>query len=200
MRHCLPGLLVFGLALSLASPALAGDEDKPAKKAEGPRKDPEGITGVSPFQELVNKGNAAYVARDFAGAIARYQEAITKRPNHPLGHYLLGQAYLADNKLSEADSAWQSALRYSDKDPVTRAKVLFVTADLRERQQKWDEAIEAWKAYGQFVGANQNAKGYPATATERQKIVEQRKDLATKYGAVKERIAQRERDAAANAK
>ncbi|MFW5739936.1 MAG: tetratricopeptide repeat protein [Myxococcota bacterium] len=209
MRHRWPGLIALGLALSVST-ALAADEDKKSdadKSADKEsaadtkeRKDPKGVQGISPFMELLNEGNAAYIARDYAGAVAKYQEALQKEPSRALGHYMLGQAFLADGKLQEADSAWQSALRYAEKEPVLKAKTLFVIADLRERQGQWEEATQAWQAYAQFVGANPNANGYPATATERQKAIETRKDLAAKYAEVKKRIAQREKDAAAKAK
>ena len=205
MRHCWPAMFAFGLAISVSSLALAADEEKTEAKEESQpagkdRKDPKGIQGISPFMERINEGNAAYIARDFPTAIGKYQEALKEEPNRALGHYMLGQAFLADKKLKEADEAWQSALRFAEKKPALKAKVLFVIADLREQQMRWDDAAEAWKAYAQFVGANPNANGYPNTATERQKTVETRKDLEAKYGKVKERIAQREKDAAAKAK
>lgn len=209
MRHRWPGLIAFGLALSFSTLAFAADEEKADGKADGkaeakeqsqpPGKDPKGIRGISPFMERINEGNAAYIARDFPTAISKYQEALKQAPNRALGHYMLGQALLADKKVQEADEAWQNALRFAEKDPVMKAKVLFVIADLREQQQRWDDAIEAWKAYAQFVGANPNANGYPNTSTERQKALETRKELETKYAKVKERIAQREKDAAAKA-
>ena len=35
----------------------------------------------------------------------------------------------------------------TEKDPALRARVLFVLADLKERQQKWDDARAAWQVY-----------------------------------------------------
>jgi tetratricopeptide (TPR) repeat protein len=205
MRHGWPGLIALGLILSVSSVSFAGDGDKeePKKASEADakaRKDPKGIQGISPFMELINQGNAAYIAADYPTAVSKYQEAVQKEPNRAFGHYMLGQAFLADKKLDEANGAWQSALRYAEKDPVLKAKTLLVIADLREQQKRWDDAATAWKAYAEFVGANPNANGYPTTPNERQKALETRKDLETKYAKVKERIAQREKDAAAKAK
>lgn len=199
MRSRWSMLVALAAVFCVSTAAYGGDDKSGADKEGKARKDPKGITGISPFMELVNKGNAAYVARDYATAATTYQEAVKKEPNRALGHYLLGQAYLADGKIDQANGAWDTALRYAGKDAVMKAKVLFVIADLRERQQKYDEAAEAWKEYGTFVAGNASANGYPATPTERQKAVETHKDLAEKYGKVKERIAQREKDAAAKA-
>lgn len=205
MRHRWSGLVVLGLALSVSSLSFAAEEQeadtKEGSKAAGKdRKDPDGIQGISPFMERIIEGNAAYMGRDYAGAIGKYQEALREKPSRALGHYMLGQAFLADGKHKEANEAWQSALRFAEKDPVLKAKALFVLADLRERQERFDDAVEAWKAYAQFVGANPNANGYPNTPIERQKALDTRKDLETKYAKVKERIAQREKDVAEKAK
>jgi tetratricopeptide (TPR) repeat protein len=202
MRYGWPGLVAFGLILSASSLCFADEgaegakESKPATK----RTDPKGITGISPFMELIAKGSASYVARDYATAVTTFQEAIQKAPNRALGHYMLGQAFLADKKPDEADGAWQTALRYAEKDPVLRAKALFVIADLREQQKRWDDALTAWKAYADYVASEAKANGYAATPTDRTRVIEKRKELETKYAKVKERIAQREQDAAAKAK
>jgi tetratricopeptide (TPR) repeat protein len=155
------------------------------------RRDPKGVTGVSPCMEAVLKGNGAYAARDFAKATEAYQEAITKDPNDPLGHYMLGEAQLAEGKLDEADRSWQNALRASGAKDAMHAKALFVIADLRERQGRWDDAETAWKEYASFVGAHSKANGYAATATERLKMIATHKELAVSAGKVKERIQQR---------
>ena len=73
-------------------------------------------------------------------------------------------------------------------------------ADLKERQSKWREAVVAWKEYGAYVAAVKESKGYPDTPKQRQAAFEKHQDLKVKYAKVKERIAQREADAAAKAK
>ncbi len=196
---------VVAAAATLTSFAVAETGSKPETKPATPatgessrgsvagivRRDPAGVTGVSPFTEAVLNANVAFLARDFPKAIEGYQDAIKKSPDDPMGPYLLGEAQLVAGKLDEADTAWASALRLAGKDVVVHAKVLFVIADLRERQGRWDDADAAWKEYGTFVGANAKANGYSATATERQKMIATHKDLAVKYGKVKERIQQR---------
>lgn len=190
-------LLVSVTVVLMGSQAWAqskADKSGDGQATPAQRKDPKGIQGVSPYMELLVKGNRAYVARDFAAAISAYQEAVQLEPQRPQAHYLLGEAYLADGKLEDAGLRWDTALRYADKEPVMRAKVLFVLADLRERQQRWNDAAEAWKQYESFVTATAEAKGYAATATERNRAIAVHKDLADKYAKVQERIRQREQD------
>ena len=71
------------------------------------------------------------------------------------------------------------------------AKLLFVVADLRERQGKWPDAKKSWEEYAQFLSAHPNTKGYAATAAERNKVIDVHVDLEAKYAPVKQRIEQR---------
>jgi tetratricopeptide (TPR) repeat protein len=121
----------------------------PAAAAVPPRwvrKDPKGVKGISPFWESLKKGDDLYVARDFDGAIAAYREAIAKEPQNALGHYRMGEAQLAKADLQEAEASWVAALRFVGGDLALKAKILFVLADLRERQKSHDDAKERWTA------------------------------------------------------
>lgn len=194
----------------LAPAALAQKADKKAEPAKdekaakadagGVKKDPQGVTGISPFWEALKKGDDLYVARDFDGAIAAYKEAITKTPQHPLGHYRIGEAHLAKKEISEAEAAWVAALRYVGPDKSLKAKILFVLADLRERQKSLDDATDRWNAYAQFAQQNTDAKTYPASAEERKKRVATWKQMLDQYGAVRKRIEQRLKEADDKAK
>ncbi len=187
--------LSLALVLTLtASSAWADGSDKTKNAAasdDGIRRDPNGVTGISPFMEKLVKGQKLVVARDFVGAVAAFRDAITESPNDPLGHFYLGEAQLLGKNLSEADASWQQALRFAARDDVLHAKVLFALADLRERQGKLQEAKDAWKEYGGFVAEHPKSKGFVATAGERQKTIEKELDMQTKYAEVRKRIAQR---------
>jgi tetratricopeptide (TPR) repeat protein len=170
-----------------AGPAPA-DSAKPAPAAVPLKLDPK---GKSPYAQKVAKGHAAYVARDFQGAIAAYKDAIKDDANDASGHYFLGEAQLAAGNVAEADASFAAGLRVVAAKDDMRAKLLFVVADLRERQGKWPDAKKAWDEYAQFLSTHPNVKGYAATATERNKVVDTHVDLETKYAAVKQRIEQR---------
>jgi tetratricopeptide (TPR) repeat protein len=182
-----------------AKPADAKAEKKPAASGEV-RKDPQGLKGISPFWEAVKKGDDLYLARDFDGAIAAYRDAITKEPQNALGHYRIGEAHLAKNDTQEAEAAWVAALRFVGGDHLLRAKILFVLADLRERQKSYDDATERWTAYGKFVDTQPAAKGFPKTATERKARVAAWKKMLADYSAVKKRIEARLKEADSKAK
>jgi tetratricopeptide (TPR) repeat protein len=202
---CLPFVLT---AVTFAPAAFAeskGDKkadssaSKGSKKGEkadsdGVRRDPNGVTGISPAMEAIRKGDLAYGDKEPDKAIEAYRDAINKDPKEPMGHYRLGEMLLASGKLDDANQSWQTAIKAAGTDDAARAKALFVVADLRERQGKWEEAAAAWKEYGSFVGSHPKAHGYGATSTERQKTIDTHNDVAAKAGKVKERIQQRERE------
>jgi tetratricopeptide (TPR) repeat protein len=187
LRRLVP---LFVLALALPAKAIA--QDAPKKAAAGElRRDPKGIQGISPFWESVKRGDNAYVARDYDGAISAYKEAITKEPQNALGHYRVGEAHRAKGEMQEAEAAWVAGLRYVGANHPLRAKLMFVLADLRERQKSYDDATEAWTKYESFVKEQPKSKGYPASAAERKKRVAEYKKLAADYAEVKKRIQKR---------
>ncbi len=180
--HFACSLILSAVALTAASSVLAQNEVK---------KDPKGIKGISPFWESVKVGDAAYVARDYDGAIAAYTQALASEPQNGLGHYRIGEAHLAKGDLRQAEEAWVAALRFAAGDPALRAKVLFVLADLRERQLAYPEAKDGWSNYEAHVKGQPAAAGYPETAPERQKRIDTWVDIKQQYAAVKERIVKR---------
>jgi TolA-binding protein len=180
--------------------ALAAEPSSPSKEVpvvgpDGVRRDPNGVKGISPYQELINKGERAYVARDFDGAIAAFREAVQSAPQNALGHYRLGAAQLAKGDQKEAEAAYVNGLRFVGKDAALRGKLIFALADLRERQKNTDEAIGRWKEYAKNAEESPEAVSYPATAKERLARNEAWKQNASDSAAVKERIAKRLKEA-----
>ncbi len=178
-----------------AQGSTSGRGDGVTVGADGVRRDPKGIKGISAYQELIVKGDRAYVARDFDGAIAVYREAIQKEPQNALAHYRIGVAQLAKGDQKEAEAAWLAGLRFVTRDGSLKARLLFALADLRERQKNIDEAIARWKEYAVNAEAEKEAVTYPATATERALRNEAWKKNAAESAEVKERIAKRLKEA-----
>ncbi len=188
----------FALCVFVAIPASAQDKKKAASGEV--KRDPNGLKGISPFWESLKKGDDLYVARDVDGAIAAYRDAISKAPQNPLGHYRIGEAHLAKGDLPEAEAAWVAALRYVGKDGALKAKILFVLADLRERQKSYDDASERWTAYATFAQQNTSVKAFPKTPPERKKKIEEWKKTSAESAEVKKRIEARLKEADAKAK
>jgi TolA-binding protein len=106
MRRLALGSLVLTPALLVSAPALAqtpAPAPAPAAAPAAPAATAPAAPaakGPSPYSELLQKGDRAYLARDFEGAITAYRQEIEKNPNAPLGHYRLGEAQLAKGDTS----------------------------------------------------------------------------------------------------
>jgi tetratricopeptide (TPR) repeat protein len=170
-----------------------GDSGAPAPSGSV-RRDPKNQTALSEFMATCIDGNKQYASRDFKSALATYKKAITLDPKNALGHYLAGEALLADNNLSEAEAMWKQAeLTATDEDPFLRARVLFVKADLYERQKRWSDARAAWQAYGEYAGKFGDAGvGFPASGQSRVQAI----DAMTKLNAESDKVKQRIKDTA----
>jgi tetratricopeptide (TPR) repeat protein len=183
----LSAALVVGAQQPPASAPAPAPAASPAASAAAPR----AKAGPSPYTPKVLKGNAAYLAKDDAGAIVAYKEAVAADPTAPLPYYLLAEAQIAAGALPDADLSLKAGLANADKNDLVKCKILFVLADLRERQGKLEEARKAWEEYAQFVTSHPASNGYVATATERIRVIDQHFELAKKSEAVKQRIEQR---------
>jgi tetratricopeptide (TPR) repeat protein len=180
--YALTGALVVASAQALADGATA---PAPAKKS---------ATDVDPsgsFKTAAVDGAAKYAARDFPGAIAAFQKAIEASPKNTMGLYFLGEAQLAAGNLTEAEAAWtRASLEGSEnKDPALRARVLFVLADLKERQKKWDEAKAAWQVYLDWAAKYPEAKAFTGSGQSRQQAIDTMLKQDKAYVVVRQRIA-----------
>jgi tetratricopeptide (TPR) repeat protein len=182
---------------SVGVSASAGATTPAGSAATSTRADGKSRAGARPSSSAIAKGHGAYMARDYPGAIQAYKEAIAQDGSDPANYYLLGEAQIAGGNTADADASFAAGLRNAGGKDDLHAKLLFVIADLRERQGKWSEAKKAWEDYAQFLSTHPGVKGYQATATDRVKVVDARADLDTKYAPVRQRIEQRVKENAA---
>jgi tetratricopeptide (TPR) repeat protein len=183
-------------ALALVSvQALADGTGSSGSGTSGTRKKSSDVpadtsSGSGNFKPSITDGSTKYAARDFPGAIAAFQKAIEADPKNPLGHYFLGEAQLANNNLTEAEAAWtRASLESADKDPALRARILFVLADLKERQKKWDDARAAWQVYLDWAAKYPEAKAFTGSGQSRQQMIDAMTKQDKAYAVVRQRIA-----------
>lgn len=201
----------LSIVLALAVPAVVfvplamaqeAKKPKPAAAAPAPaadkpteRNDPENVVAISQTMEAVAKGIEKYQAKDFTAAIDQFKKAAQLNPKHPLGSYLLAETFLTQGNFPEAEAAINQALEgNAGKDHMLRSRVLFLAADIQERQKHWESAKNAWQAYTEHSSKFADA-GFPATGNERMKVVARMLDLDRSYAQVRERIASEKADA-----
>ncbi len=174
-------LLVPALALA---PVLAwggGAKKKADASASAPSHD---------YTSTCAQGNAKYAAHDFDGAIALYRKAIDRSPHQGLGYYLMGEAQLAAGNLADAEASWgRAAAETGEKDPALQARILFVTADLKERQKKWQDAKAAWQVYLDWANRFPDVGVFPASAQSREAVLDSVIKQDKAYEIVRQRIA-----------
>jgi tetratricopeptide (TPR) repeat protein len=187
-RHELAALLLLLAPALVAAPVVAwgdGGADGGSKK----KGDTSAKVSDHGYQDACAAGNAKYASRDFDGAIEAYRKAIEMFPHKALGHYLLGEAQLAANNLPEAEASWgRAALEANEQDPTLRARILFVTADLKERQKKWDEAKAAWQVYIDWANRFADAGAFPTSGTSRIQAIDSMLKQDKSYEIVRQRI------------
>ena len=198
--------LVLALAVPVIGlvPLAASGEPKPKapkaaakKEADGAdRYDPDNVRAISQYMETIAKANERFAAKDTTSAIDSYRKAVQLAPRNPLGHYLLAEAYLSAGNTGEAEAAITQAYEADQKNAILRSHVLFLRADISERQKKWDEAKLAWQAYMEHAAKlGADAGAFPQSGAERLKAIQKVVELEKAYAAVRERIAAEKADA-----
>lgn len=193
------GSVLFIASACLASPLFAQEPAAAQKPAVEVPRDPEGVTGISPFWEAVIKGDAAFLAQDLDGATNHYQTAITGAPKNPVGHLRMAEVSLKQNEFARAQEFITAALRFAEEDIRVKASASFLMAQLRERQAMHDDAIDAWNRYKALASQlsteqPKTTKGprapqvYVETADSRIAAINAKKKLDEEYAAVRERI------------
>jgi tetratricopeptide (TPR) repeat protein len=164
----------------------SGDKSDKGDKAD--KYDPDNIKGISRYVEQINNGAAKYLARDFAGALEVFRATIPLAPKNPLGHYASAEALIAADNLAEAEASLKQAESLSDdKNAALRAKIIFLTADVKERQKKWEDARAAWQTYADYAQKHTDV-AFVQSGTSRMQAIDDMLKQDKAYEAVRQRI------------
>jgi tetratricopeptide (TPR) repeat protein len=138
----------------------------------------------------LTEGNRHYVAGNFPGALAAYEEAKAMKPGDALSYYFIG---CVQTKLVNHDDAIMSfrtaATIAGEKNAGHHGRALFMIAVVEEKRGKIEAAREAWVAYKGFVQTHKDVPGFVASADARLKAYDKKQELNQKYEIVRERIA-----------
>jgi tetratricopeptide (TPR) repeat protein len=209
---------VAALAASFAavslSPDAASAKDKDEKTDKKDDKKAKAGT-ISAYDQAIIDANKSFAA-GLAGnviddAIAGYRKAIALDPNRPEGHLHLGAALFQKGDFPGAEEALVNAANRARADKAYAnylGKALFLTATLKEAQNKPDEAKTAWGAYADFCKSNPDqeypkdsgpnppmaVKTYPGSAVERETKIDNYAKMKVEYAKVKDLIEKRQKE------
>jgi len=145
--------------------------------------------------EAVVRGDAAFLARDFASAAGAYQEAIKFEPQKPLGHLRMAALHLIQGELDQASVVLATAERFAGGDALANVQTLALKAMLQERRGALSDATLAWSAYALLGRAGGPALGdallqqaVVTTAAQRKTAITQATERQAAYAKVRERI------------
>jgi tetratricopeptide (TPR) repeat protein len=189
------------LLLAAVGPASAADETAAVRTPEN-----------AEYRAAIKSGDRHFLAKQFAEAERFYQEAVERLPDVAEAYGRLAAAQRELGKFDEAVETLGRGLQTSST-VTERAKLVFLQADIRERQRALPQATERWNAYLELAGGGERtidldapeeeaptpavpgATVYPATAHERLKQIAAAEKRFKEYGVVKERIKKREQAA-----
>jgi Flp pilus assembly protein TadD len=173
--------------LALSWPAEA---DPAGASAAAAKHDPDNVTAISETMNAIALGTERFVAKDVNGAIGHFRRAAILSPRDPLPRYMLAQAHLAAGRVTDAEAALRDARDLPEtKRPSVRARVLFAYADVLERQKKWAEAKEAWRAYAEHAAKQEDAGVFPGSSAARLDAIDKILDAEKGWAAVRDRAA-----------
>ena len=180
------------------------------------RKDPKGLTGISPAKEAIADGRKAFARKDYGTALSHFERARSKETDKALAGYLIAQTKLRLADLQGAIEAAKAARATNPQAPLA-AKLLFLEAELLEQKANsekakdkdslrgalvtgWEAARDAWTAYAVYLRVNTTLPDHKATAEDRRAKIADRQQRAKVYGEVRSRIKANEKNRAAKAK
>jgi tetratricopeptide (TPR) repeat protein len=146
------------------------------------------------YDGAVLLGTRKIVLRDFESALKELREAASRKAARPEAYCRLGDAQLANADVPEARAAYETCLRFAQKeqDPHQLALALVGLARSFEREHKHQEARDAW----QRVVTSAKDDAAQALAQARISVLDVVLKQQEAYVTVRARIAERESQAA----
>lgn len=95
-------------------------------------------------RRLVNKGNQLYQQKKFNEAAKTYEQALRKDPGYTPGMFNLGDALMQQKKYDAARQVLDKAAQ-SSKTPDMKAGARYNIGNSYMSQQKWQDAVDAYK-------------------------------------------------------
>lgn len=155
--------------------------------------------GADAYTQQVQTGIQALITGDTAGAMTAFRAAAQLDGGRPMAPYYLAAANRMTGNLDEALTGFRAAaqLAQAANEPRWRARALQGVASTLERMDgQLPAARDAWQEYVRFADSN-TAVAHPQLGRARVQAITVMTEQENAYVTVRERIAEREREQAA---
>lgn len=101
-------------------------------------------TTQAQYKQLVKDGNKLYQQKKYKEAAAEYQKALQKNPNYTPGAFNLGNALYQQQKYDDTRKLMEQAAKM-DTNRIGKSAANYNIGNSYMAEQKWEEAIDAYK-------------------------------------------------------
>jgi len=159
---------VVGCSKRDSQKAKAAEQVQPnaveASNASAKATDGEGFVGTPPLSisgpVSFADGEAAYETRNYGEATKLFEQYISRRPDNPWGHYMLGLSAWKSGDVAKSESAFENALRLDPK----HMKSLVNLSRVLIEQKRYDDAIVKLTVAGEVDPESANVQRLMARA------------------------------------
>ena len=129
--------------------------------------------------DLIKKGNKAYIKKEYGVAAEEYKKAAEKNPANEKAQYNLGNALYKNQKAEDAVTAYDAAVENS-KMPLDKSGAFYNKGVVLQNNKKLPECIDAYKNALRLNPADEDARLNLQKALQQQKQQQQQKDKDNK--------------------
>ncbi len=104
----------------------------------------------------IKKGIKAFEKSQWDESLQNFQDALLDEPEHPVGHFNVGEAYYKKKNYEEALKSYEKAL--SSQDPKLKQKTYYNLGNTYYQLNKYQEAIQSYIKALDLDPADQDAK------------------------------------------
>ncbi len=184
------------LALAVAVIFMAAGAADGAKKKKKKSKEEEPAPVAAEEYELLQKGHAAYIIRDYDKAYGYYKEAGEKASKNPEVHYYMGCVLKAKGEHADAIESFRTAyLMATGKDEIWKGPALVQVALVREAAKEWKEAKKAWKDLADYAAGKDLKVDVKAMAKKHIEAIDKMLEMEKTYAPVRKLIEKKKKEA-----
>ncbi len=148
----------------------------------------------SPGRQAINRGNTAFVARDYGTALTAFRDGATHDDERAESSLGIAYTQLAQGDRDAALTTFRDIARTTTAptQALHHLRALQAIGNTLETLRRWDDARTAWQEFVSYAEAHPDI-GSAANGRARVEAIERRAALDTQFQPVRQRIEERRR-------